>query len=44
MRATIHRDEGPVEGLYDFVFQPLRGVDGMVSGIMIHASEVAHTH
>lgn len=40
MRAELVRGGALEEGFFNFVFQPLRDVDGSVEGILIHAVEV----
>ena len=42
MKATLNRvaTGQPEEAYFDFVFQPLRGAEGAVDGILIHAVEV----
>jgi PAS domain S-box-containing protein len=40
MLVPLDRGNGPEEGFYDFVYQPLVGADGRVFGIMTHAIDV----
>lgn len=37
--ATIDRGNGPQEGIFSFVYQPMLAADGSVNGIMVHAVE-----
>lgn len=42
VEARVDRGSGvPEPGLFNFVYQPLRDASGQVSGIMVHAIEVA---
>ncbi len=40
VRLVLHGAEGPKEGYFDFLYQPNRGVDGAVDGILVVVFDV----
>ncbi len=40
LRVVVERGDGPEERYADFVYQPIRGADGAITGIFVHGNDV----